>query len=581
MGEMYKTDKDGEASTCAPRGRQSRSTRRRSTALLTSVLGLAALGLAALVALATFGASTQADEPREWKGRFGATVATGTLDLERTDAEFVAANADADVTKPKTVYFRDKTGKLVKYNYAWLSPADRAEVDFALGLGAQPVEDADDEIKFEEDETTPQKSAPIKTEGVTGVVTLDGEPLANATVYFTPVEGSAGASQSVGKTNEKGEYKLQTLLSAPDADPTPGDYVVTIDCVDEVETGRMKKNDDGEEVPETEEIQRVPARYLNGATSGLTATVVKGSNTFNFDLTTEEQAQNAGRASTGASQPSGENSDVAWDAAPKAGTRKVLTVDGVACAFRYCPAGTFTMGSPESERAGLNYVDGEGPQHEVTLTRGFWLLETEVTQAMYKALTGANPSRFSASGYGSDAVDGLDTSRFPVECVCWDDAQEFIGKLNAGGFAPAGFEFRLPTEAEWEYACRAGTSTAYSWGSTLNGDKANCDGNYPYGTSTKGSYLKRTSETGIYGANDWGLSDMHGNVMEWCSDWYGDYGSVSQTDPTGPKSGSMRVLRGGSWLSYARNCRSAGRRACAPTYRDNFYGFRLVLGREL
>ncbi|MBR5243282.1 MAG: hypothetical protein IKW13_03535 [Thermoguttaceae bacterium] len=128
----------------------------------------------------------------------------------------------------------------------------------------------------------------IKTEGVTGVVTLDGEPLANATVYFTPAEGSTGALQSVGKTNEKGEYKLQTLLGAADAGTTPGDYVVTVDCVDEVETGRMKKNDDGEDVPETEEIQLVPARYLNGATSGLTATVVKGSNTFNFDLTSEE-----------------------------------------------------------------------------------------------------------------------------------------------------------------------------------------------------------------------------------------------------------------------------------------------------
>ena len=128
----------------------------------------------------------------------------------------------------------------------------------------------------------------IKTEGVTGVVTLDGEPLANATVYFTPAEGSSGASQSVGTTNEAGEYKLQTLLGAADAGTTPGDYVVTIDCVDEVPTGDMKLNDDGDEVPETEEIQRVPARYLNASTSGLTATVVKGANTFNFDLTSEE-----------------------------------------------------------------------------------------------------------------------------------------------------------------------------------------------------------------------------------------------------------------------------------------------------
>ena len=128
----------------------------------------------------------------------------------------------------------------------------------------------------------------IKTEGVTGVVTLDGEPLPNATVYFTPVDKTSGAQQSVGRTNELGEYKLQTLLGAADAGTTPGDYVVTIDCVDEVETGAMTTDDDGNDVPEMEEIQRVPSRYLNGETSGLTATVVKGSNTFNFDLTSEE-----------------------------------------------------------------------------------------------------------------------------------------------------------------------------------------------------------------------------------------------------------------------------------------------------
>ena len=128
----------------------------------------------------------------------------------------------------------------------------------------------------------------IKTEGVTGVVTLDGEPLPNATVYFTPVDGASGAQQGVGTTNELGEYKLQTLYGAADAGTTPGDYVVTIDCIDEVPTGGTTTNDDGEEIPETEEVQRVPARYLNGETSGLTATVVKGANTFNFDLTTEE-----------------------------------------------------------------------------------------------------------------------------------------------------------------------------------------------------------------------------------------------------------------------------------------------------
>ncbi len=420
MCKTVKMNGNVEASTCARRGRQSRSTWRWSTAFLAVALGLA-----------TLGASAQTDEPREWKGRFGATVATGTLDLERTDAEFVAANAaDAAVTKPKTVYFRDESGKLVKYNYAWLSSADRAEVDFALGLGAATIEDADDEIEFEEA-----------------------------------------------------------------AEPTPQ---------------RTKRN--------------------VGA----------------------------------ASQPSSE------DAGLKAGTRKVLTINGVEYAFRYCPAGTFTMGSPESERVIYGkLVGGNETQHRVTLTNGFWMLETEVTQEMWKSVMGNNPSV-----WDSDI-------RNPVENVNWADTQDFIAKLNDGGFAPAGFEFRLPTEAEWEYACRAGTSTAYSWGATLNGDKANCRGDMPYGTSTKGAYLERMCAVGRYDANAWGLYDMHGNVEEWCGDWYGNYASGSQTDPTGPTSGWGRVLRGGSCHSWAMGCRSASRSLNDPAYRSGGFGFRLVLGREL
>ncbi|MBQ8285280.1 MAG: formylglycine-generating enzyme family protein [Thermoguttaceae bacterium] len=465
MRKMVKMNGRVEASICVSRGRQSRSTRRWSTAFLAVALGLATLG-----ASASFVASTlQADEPREWKGRFGATVATGTLDVERTDAELVAANAaDADVTKPKTVYFRDESGKLVKYNYAWLSPADRAEVDFALGLAAATVEETDaDDVGLPAAEAPADEPAEVASSQQATVTLVDGKPV--------------------------------LLLSG-------------------------------------------------------------------------------GASSAGVSA---ENSEVAWDANPAAGTRKVLTVDGVEYAFRYCPAGTFTMGCPESERAGLEYVDDEAPQHEVTLTRGFWTLETEVTQAMYEATTGANPSRFSASGDGSDSVASLDTSRFPVENVSWNDAQKFIAKLNAGGFAPDGFVFRLPTEAEWEYACRAGTDTPYFWGATLNGDKANCNGNHPYGTTTEGAYLGRTTAVGSYDANGWGLRDMHGNVCEWCSDWLGDYASDSQTDPTGPKSGLARILRGGCWFNGAKLCRSAYRNYNDPTNRYYAYGFRLVLGREL
>ena len=268
--------------------------------------------------------------------------------------------------------------------------------------------------------------------------------------------------------------------------------------------------------------------------------------------------------------------EVAWDVATKAGARQTLTVDGVEYAFRYCPAGTFQMGSPTSESGRWD----DETQHRVELTTGFWLLETEVTQALWKSVMGSNPSWFCSTGGGSSKVSGVDTSNFPVDRVSWNDCQEFIAKLNALGVAPDGLQFRLPTEAEWEYACRAGTSTAYFWGDSLNGDNANCDGNYPCGTSTKGQYLERTTQVGSYAPNAWGLYDMHGNVYEWCADGLVAYGTASQTDPTGPSSGSNRVLRGGGWYSSAKHCRSANRRNNVPTSRVFDYGFRLVLGRS-
>ena len=145
-----------------------------------------------------------------------------------------------------------------------------------------------------------------------------------------------------------------------------------------------------------------------------------------------------------------------------------------------------------------------------------------------------------------ERVVGNNPSRFkgikrPVEQVSWEDSQQYIQKLNSllAGTpgAPSGFKFSLPTEAQWEYACRAGTTTPFNFGSVLNGDKANCNGNYPYGTTTKGKYLQKTTEVGSYPANAWGLFDMHGNVWEWCSDWYGNYPSGAVTDLIGASMG--------------------------------------------
>ncbi|MBR0236468.1 MAG: SUMF1/EgtB/PvdO family nonheme iron enzyme [Thermoguttaceae bacterium] len=242
----------------------------------------------------------------------------------------------------------------------------------------------------------------------------------------------------------------------------------------------------------------------------------------------------------------------------KAGDRKTVTVNGVEFAFRWCPRGTFTMGSPEDEED----RDDDETQHQVTLTKGFWMMETQVTQKQWKAIMGNNPSNFK----GDD---------LPVEQVSWNDCQEFCRKC-----VQLGLPVQLPTEAQWEYACRAGSTTAYFWGNALKGDKANCDGNYPCGTTTKGKYLRKTTPVGSYDSNAWGLYDMHGNVWEWCADyWKEEYPSGSVTDPTGPSNGSYRVFRGGSWYNSARHCRSASRRSIEPDGRSDALGFRCVKGQ--
>jgi formylglycine-generating enzyme required for sulfatase activity len=193
------------------------------------------------------------------------------------------------------------------------------------------------------------------------------------------------------------------------------------------------------------------------------------------------------------------------------------------------------------------------------------MLETQVTQLMWESVMGSNPSKFK----------GLNS---PVETVSWYDCQKYIAKINDGRFAPAGYKFSLPTEAQWEYACRTGTTTPFNFGSVLNGDKANCNGNYPYGTSVKGKYLQRTTEVGSYPANAWGLSDMHGNVWEWCADWYGSYpGGGAVVNPVGSSTGSRRVFRGGGWNFNAGYCRSAYRDNGHSSLRGSVVGLRLSL----
>ena len=246
--------------------------------------------------------------------------------------------------------------------------------------------------------------------------------------------------------------------------------------------------------------------------------------------------------------------------ASKAGTRKVVTVNGVEFAFRWCPPGKFLMGSPEWEKD----RESDETQHKVTLTKGFWIMETEVTQKQWVAILGeaSNPSEFK----GDD---------LPVESVPFDEILRFFKKC-----AYLGFPVDLPTEAQWEYACRAGSTTAFSWGDSLNGDKANCNGQRPYETRKEGKYIEKTTPVGSYPPNAWGLYDMHGNVWESCKDRQRRFSTESETDPIGDEqpgglSGHCNC-RGGGWDSSGSGCRSAQRWSSGYINKSDI-GFRCIL----
>ena len=232
------------------------------------------------------------------------------------------------------------------------------------------------------------------------------------------------------------------------------------------------------------------------------------------------------------------------------------------------PAGKFMMGSPATE-AGRS-SDG-GPQHEVTISKPFYMGVFEVTQEQYEQVMGVNPSSFKGA-------------KNPVENVSWDEAVEFCRKLSAR----TGKKVMLPTEARWEYACRAGTTTAFRTGDVLKPGQANAvipsnpgvwDRIMAWVGKSSGQKTIQTTPAGGFPPNGFGLYDMHGNVWEWCGDWYGEdyYANSPKTDPQGPDSGSGRVLRGGSWNYDPRICRSANRNRDTPDYRSSEYGFRVAV----
>lgn len=274
--------------------------------------------------------------------------------------------------------------------------------------------------------------------------------------------------------------------------------------------------------------------------------------------------------------------------------------ESIGCSLLRVMPGSFSMGSPPSE-PGRQADEGA---HRVRITRPFYLGANEVTQDEYDRVMKNNPSHFSLKGLGSDKVKHLKTTRYPVESVTWFDAVEFCNRLSAlDGFPPfyrlsavvrtgnnitsatvqilGRNGYRLPTEAEWEYACRGDTLSTFHFGPSARSGVFNVKPIMvviAYGMEPAWPDLGRTAEVGSYRPNGWGFYDMHGNVAEWCGDWYdaNHYAVSSSRDPLGPDKGERRVVRGGSWLTTAPAARSAARTSQRPGDRHYTIGFRVA-----
>lgn len=244
-------------------------------------------------------------------------------------------------------------------------------------------------------------------------------------------------------------------------------------------------------------------------------------------------------------------------------------IAGISLELIAIPGGTFMMGSSSGE---LNRSNDEGPQHQVTV-QPFYMGKYEVTQAQWRAV--ASLPRV-ARDLNSDPSD-FKGDNLPVEQVSWEEAVEFCARLSQA----KGRSYRLPTEAEWEYACRAGTTTPFSFGQTITPQLVNYNGNYPYAQASKGTSRETTTPVGSIGvANGFGLFDMHANVSEWCTDYWHESYNGAPADGSSWESGGnadLRVLRGGSWNFNAYNCRSAYRYRNPPDLRNDYIGFRVVV----
>ncbi len=234
-----------------------------------------------------------------------------------------------------------------------------------------------------------------------------------------------------------------------------------------------------------------------------------------------------------------------------------FSANGITQVMRWIPPGTFLMGSPEGELDRREYET----QHQVTLSKGFWLANTACSQALWEEIMGSNPSYFK----GGD---------LPVEQINTSDVEDFLNQINK---RKLGFNLYLPTEAQWEYACRAGTETPFWFGENITPEQANYHGLYPYADGEKGLFRNITLPLKTFQPNSWGLYQMHGNIWEWCADRFGDYPTEPVTDPTGPETGEYRITRGGGYFEDARFLRSAFRDVDDPQECNNYCGFRFAL----
>lgn len=251
---------------------------------------------------------------------------------------------------------------------------------------------------------------------------------------------------------------------------------------------------------------------------------------------------------------------------PSGPVQAKVAENGVGMAFVLLPAASFQMGE-------AGFRANEAPAHEVVLSKAFYLGTGPVTQQAYRAVMGQSPAFFTPDRGGSP--------NHPVERVSWDDAVRFCEKLSARpDERAAGRRYRLPTEAEWEYAARGGTTTVFPTGDTFTAVHGTFDGRFPYPDATAaGEAAGGPTPVGKFPANSFGLFDVCGNVWEWCADWYDEryYASDTARDPAGPDAGTRKVARGGSWKNQAHSCRPAYRNALPPHQKNSATGFRVVM----